>query len=67
MKLTYSPFMIIDKNRKALDYQAGNLIDENLFRKEYDEYQTLYNLENWSTKIKYKFLIHLFIFFTLIK
>jgi len=46
MKLTYSPFMIIDKNRKALDYQAGNLIDEDLFRKEYDEYQILDNLDN---------------------
>ena len=46
MKLTYSPFMIIDKNRNSLDYQSVNLADEDLFRKEYDEYQILDNLDN---------------------
>ena len=34
MKLTNSPFAILDKNMNALDYQLRNLIYEDYWRRE---------------------------------
>ncbi len=34
MKLTNSPFAILDKNMSALDYQIRNLIYEDFWRQE---------------------------------
>ena len=34
MKLTNSPFAILDKNMNALDYQKRNLIYEDYWRRE---------------------------------
>jgi len=34
MKLTYSPFAILQKNMNALDYQKGNLKYEDYWRRE---------------------------------
>ena len=34
MKFTNSPFAILDKNMKALDYQKRNLIYEDYWRRE---------------------------------
>ena len=33
MKFTFSPFAILDKNMKALDYQKRNLIYEDYWRR----------------------------------
>ena len=36
MKFTYSPFTILDKNMKVLDYQKRNLINEDYLGTEND-------------------------------
>ena len=34
MKFTNSPFALLDKNMKALDYQKGNLVYKDYWRRE---------------------------------
>lgn len=45
MKFTNSPFAILDKNMNALDYQKRNLIYEDYWRGEDENYSLIKNLK----------------------
>ena len=48
MKFTNSPFAILDKNMNALHYQKRNLIYEDYWRREDENYSLVKNLKKQS-------------------
>ena len=48
MKFTNSPFAILDKNMNALNYQKRNLIYEDYWRREDENYSLVKNLKKQS-------------------
>ena len=48
MKFTNSPFAILDKNMNALNYQKRNLLYEDYWRREDENYSLVKNLKKQS-------------------